>query len=179
MMAAKILRNISFCHPVSHLCTRCQNAVYPEDPPNQLWECRSRRCLGQDRCQWLDRFLKEQVVRSQCVLSFSCLRNPCCHPAVTSIVPTGLILCVVLQAGERIDGGGPGADLLPDIVGEGIIIAFYLSCRDLTLCVCWTMDSFSAGDRDSNFFIAGSFMASAIAKPMGMIRILPRLFALL
>ena len=43
-----------------------------------------------------------------------------------SLIPTGEILCVVLQAGERIDTGGPGADLLPDIVGEGVIIAFCL-----------------------------------------------------
>ena len=43
-----------------------------------------------------------------------------------SVVPTGEILRVVLQAGERIDAGRPGVDLLPDIVGEGVIIAFCL-----------------------------------------------------
>ena len=43
---------------------------------------------------------------------------------IASIVPTGEILRVVLQAGERIDAGGPGADLLSDIVREGVIIAF-------------------------------------------------------
>ena len=41
---------------------------------------------------------------------------------MTSVVPTGEILRIVLQTGERIDTGGPGADLLPDIVGEGVII---------------------------------------------------------
>ena len=70
--------------------------------------------------------LKEQAVRSQRVSIFSCLRDSCRHPAVTSIVPTGEILRVVLQAGEGIDAGRPGADLLPDIVGEGVIIAFCL-----------------------------------------------------
>ena len=46
------------------------------------------------------------------------------------IIPTGEALRVVLQAGERIDTGGPGIDLLPDIVGESVIIAF---CLRLTL----------------------------------------------
>ena len=43
---------------------------------------------------------------------------------LSSIVPTGEILCVVPQTGERIDAGWPGVDLRPDIVGEGVIIAF-------------------------------------------------------
>ena len=38
------------------------------------------------------------------------------------IILTGEILRVVLQVGERIDAGVPGIDLLPDIVGEGVII---------------------------------------------------------
>ena len=43
-----------------------------------------------------------------------------------SIVPTGEILRIAFQTGKRVDAGGPGIDLLPDIVGEGVIIAFCL-----------------------------------------------------
>ena len=49
---------------------------------------------------------------------------------MTSVVPTGEILRIVLQTVERIDTGGPGANLLSDIVGEGVIIAF---CLRITL----------------------------------------------
>ena len=43
-----------------------------------------------------------------------------------SVIPAGEILRVVLQAGERIDTGGPGIDLLSNIVREGVIITFCL-----------------------------------------------------
>ena len=43
---------------------------------------------------------------------------------MASVVPTGEVLCIVLQTVERVDTGRSGVDLLPDIVGEGAIIAF-------------------------------------------------------
>lgn len=128
MLAMKILMTIpSFDgrQPLSIncLCAQGYDAGFPGGPPDQRRGYRSRCCFGQDQCQWLDRFWEGQAVRSQRVSSFPYLSDPCCCLAVTSVVPASKILRIVPQAGERIDTGGQGVDLLLDIVGEGVIIA--------------------------------------------------------